>query len=119
MKTIKTIGTQPNQFASKDEKNNAIISYLTVVGLAVAYFLNKNKPSQLAQFHIRQNFGLFALSFITSFFRIIPAIGNILLYVSALLLFILWLLGLISALKASTNPLPIVGEKFQQWFKNF
>ncbi|TDN95413.1 hypothetical protein DET49_1018 [Salegentibacter sp. 24] len=41
-----------------DPKTIAIIAYLTVIGLVVAFVLNNDKRNEFASFHIKQSLGL-------------------------------------------------------------
>ena len=52
-------------------KNIAVISYLTIFGTIIAYFLNGDKKNEFASFHIRQALGLWkeANSFFLSPFK--------------------------------------------------
>lgn len=97
-----------------DGKNTAIISYLWIIGLLIAFIMNQNKRNRFAAFHIRQSLGIslfsFGLSLITKFG--IPIFGSILF----LGLFVLWVIGLLSAIKGEEKPVPLVGELFQNWF---
>ena len=40
-------------------KTIAIISYITLIGLIIAYFMNKGKENSFANFHIKQSFRVF------------------------------------------------------------
>ena len=39
-------------------KTSAIISYITIVGTIIAYFMNMEEKNEFASFHIRQAFGI-------------------------------------------------------------
>ncbi|OYD46812.1 hypothetical protein CHU00_05640 [Sphingobacterium cellulitidis] len=101
----------------QDNKSLGIISYLTWVGLLVAFLMNRDKNDPYVKFHIRQNLGLFAVSIIGGLVRFIPGIGGILLYVVFLALFIFWIIGLIGAINGREAAVPVVGGMFQDWFK--
>ena len=45
-----------------DPKTIAIIAYLTVIGLVVAFVLNNEKKDEFAAFHIKQSLGLVIIS---------------------------------------------------------
>jgi len=96
-------------------KTVAILSYFWWIGLLIAFIMNNQKRTYLGTFHIRQAMGLSLLSF---------AIGLIAKYVNGSIasilfmgLFILWVIGLLSAIKKEEKPVPLVGEKFQELFK--
>jgi hypothetical protein len=101
----------------KDGKKTAIISYIPVIGLLISFYLNKNKQNYLASFHIRQSIGLNILYFINnwivySYFGITA--GNI----GKVGVLVLFILGIIGAVQEQQKLVPLLGEKFQEWFKN-
>lgn len=106
-----------------DAKTTAWVSYLTIVGWIIALVThnNMNPKSSLATFHIRQSFGLFAVSFAIYivFFILVFVIPflSMLLWVVWIGLLVFWILGLISAFNGEEKPLPVVGPLFQQWFQ--
>ncbi len=100
-----------------DGKTIAIISYLTLIGTIIAFVLNQNKQNAFASFHIRQSIGIGLLSFVISFitrFTYFNWIDNIMW----LGVFALWIIGLISAAQGEERKIPILGNQFQDWFKN-
>lgn len=97
-------------------KNIAIISYLTVVGLVVAFFLNKEKNSTFAKFHIRQNLGLLTIGLATGIMKFIPFAGSIISMIVGAVLFFLWIIGLFAAINREAKEVPFVGNLFQKWF---
>ncbi|MDO7172828.1 hypothetical protein [Mariniflexile sp. AS56] len=101
-------------------KQNAIISYITIFGVIIAYYLNNenDKKSPFASFHIRQSLGLW-LSFIVinlsitrnfDVFRLRAAI-----YV---FFFTLIIYGLSNAIGRKYQPIPLLGNLFQKLFSN-
>lgn len=100
----------------EEGKVKAILSYIWWVGLIIAIILNNKDYNHFTAFHIRQALGLSIIQLIANyvlFFSEGP-IGAIL----SIGLFILWMLGLISAIKGEEKPIPLLGEQFQQWFRN-
>jgi len=101
-----------------DGKTLAVISYITFIGTIIAFVLNQNKKNSFTAFHIRQAIGLVLLSF---------AIGLLERYISFsglhwllnMGVFVLFILGLISAAQGEEKPVPLIGEYFQEWFRNF
>jgi len=91
-----------------DGKNVAIISHLYVIGWVIALVMNNTNKSDLGTFYIKQTLGVFMLSFLA----MIP----LLRLVVGIVCFVLWIMSLIGALSGEKKPLPIVGEKFQEWF---
>jgi len=105
----------------EEGKTIAIISYITLIGLIIAFIMNNDKKNSFASYHIRQSIGiigiyiLLAIFFtVLSFIVYIPFLSTI-LYLGV---FVLLILGLLSAVQGETKPVPLVGEKFQEWFKN-
>lgn len=98
-------------------KTIALISYLTFFGWIAALVLNSNKEP-LATFHIRQTLGLNAMLVALTVINIIPILGQIVWLIGGIALFVLWIMGIISANNGEMKPVPIVGELFQKWFQN-
>lgn len=101
-----------------DAKTIAIIAYLTIIGLAVAFILNKDKQDGFANFHIKQSLGLTLLSLGLFIIGMVPILGWILSFLGSIFLFYLWIMGLIAAINHQTKPVPILGHYFIDWFKN-
>ena len=98
-------------------QNIAIISYLTIIGTIIAIFMNSEKPSQFASFHIRQALGISITWFCLGYF--VGGFDN--WGVSAgfyAFIFILWLYGFISAVQIEQKPIPFIGVFFQKLLKN-
>jgi len=105
-----------------DQKTISWLSYVTLIGWIIALIMynSSNDKSSLARFHLRQSFGIFAtgialyiamilMIFIIPFlFFIIPFIG--------IAIFILLILGLISAVNGEEKPVPVLGDFYQKTF---
>lgn len=105
-----------------DDKTTAIVSYLTLIGFIVAIILHSSKKTRLGTFHLRQSLGLMltsiAMIFVGMLLAFIPFIGwltDLALWVGIM---VLWVMGLLSAIKGEFKPLPLLGEHFQKWFGN-
>lgn len=101
----------------KDGKTIAIISYITVIGTLIAFIMNQNKHNYFASFHIRQALGIFLVLLIVNFLQRYTDFG----WLDTILsigVFILWIMGLISAIQGKEQPVPLLGEQFQEWFRN-
>ena len=94
-----------------------IVSYITLIGLIVAFILNSTNKDPFASFHIRQSLGIFATSILISILAMIPFIGWVLAIVASLLILVMWIMGLISAVGGEMKPVPVLGEKFEEWFQ--
>lgn len=92
----------------------AIISYITWIGTLIAFIMNNEKHNSFAAFHIRQMIGLSLFSLgITFIARIAGSVGGII----GIGLFVLWIIGLMGAIKGEEKKVPLVGDLFQDWFK--
>lgn len=100
---------------AEEEKGLAIISYLSIVGTIIAYFLNNDKRNKLASFHIRQSLGLWLmfpiLGFITSYFDSWLATFGFYMFFG-----VLWIYGFINAIAGKEQEVPLVGGFFQKLF---
>lgn len=100
----------------QEGKTLAIISYFTFVGLIISIIMNLEKKNPFVYFHIRQMLGLIIILIFSNVTEkyVNSLLGTVLWVVT----FVLWILGLISAIRGEDKPIPIVGELFQKWFAN-
>ena len=101
-----------------DGKTTAIVSHITLIGWVIAFVTNNDKKDPLASLYIRQMLGLMVCMIGAGIIMIIPILGwiaGIVLYFGAI---IGWIISLIGALGGKMQPLPLLGEKFQEWFKS-
>ena len=96
-------------------KPTAVWSYLTFIGLLIAFSMNGESKNPFAAFHIRQSLGLNILLVLlmvpTGYFDSWMISGP--LYLA---FFVLWLFGIISAFQGKIQPVPLVGALFQKLF---
>jgi uncharacterized membrane protein len=97
-------------------KTIAIISYITLIGLILAYIMNNDKKLPLASFHIRQSLGIVLSYLVLGFVNVIPLLGQMVFVVGAVLLLIMWIKGLINAVNEQMEPVPFLGNYFADWF---
>jgi len=90
-------------------KTIAIISYITWIGWIIALVMNMEKKNDFARFHIRQTL----LIMLGTLLVWIPIVG----WIWGLLLFVLWIIGLIGAINGEKKEVPILGPLAQDWFK--
>ena len=101
----------------KEGKTLALVAYLTIIGMLIAYFMNQEKHNQFIAFHARQSLGLWLLYFVLGY--IVSGFDNWTLTYSFWIFFsVLFIYGLVGALSGKPNKLPIVGELFQNMFKS-
>lgn len=101
----------------QDGKMMAIISYITVLGTLIAFIMNQNKQNPFASFHIRQSIGIFLLGLVVNFLQRYTNFGTIDV-ILAIGVFILWIIGLIGAIQGEEKRVPLLGDQFQEWFRN-
>lgn len=102
-----------------DAKTKAIISHLFGIGWIVALVLNSSKKEELASYYIRQNLGFIIVWLGLSILRVIPLIGPVIWVAGGVILFVGWLMSLISSIQGEMKPVPWLGDQFQAWFKGF
>lgn len=98
-------------------RSYAIISYITIIGTIIAFFMNNDRKNEFAYFHIRQALGLwltfFALGYIVGIF------DKWLITFSFWLFFgVLFIYGFINALAGKPQIVPILGEFYQKIFSS-
>ncbi|WP_270087599.1 DUF4870 domain-containing protein [Sphingobacterium sp. SYP-B4668] len=98
-------------------KTISIISYLTLIGLVIALVMNKDKKNNFAQFHIRQSLGIVIVGIVSGLFRFIPVVGSSISMFAGFLVFILWIVGVLSAFNGQKKPIMLIGASFQKWFQ--
>jgi uncharacterized membrane protein len=101
---------------STEDKTVAIVSYITIVGFIAAIFMHTNHKTQLGAFHLRQLLGIFLTGLAGGVCAVVPILGWLVWFVVAIGVFVLWFLGLLSAVKGEMRPVPILGEHYQKWF---
>lgn len=97
-------------------KTAAIIAYLTIFGTIVAYFMNSSKKNYFTSFHIRQMIGIVLLGLINKYV-VYDILGSTIGWILGVLVFVLWLIGFVGAIKGEEKEVPVVGEHFQNWFR--
>lgn len=98
-------------------KTIAIIAYITLIGLLIAFVLNMEKKNSFANYHIRQALGIGLTGLVLGMINIIPILGWVVSIIGFIVLFIMWVMGLLSALNGTEKPVFLLGEKYQEWFK--
>jgi uncharacterized membrane protein len=78
--------------------------------------MHMNNKTRVGAFHLRQTLGLVVTGVAGGICAMVPILGWIVWIVVTLGLIVLWLLGLLSALRGDMRPVPILGEHYQRWF---
>ena len=102
--------------AATEDRTVAILSYITLIGFIAAIFMHQNHKTPLGAFHLRQVLGMVLTSAASAVFWVVPILGWIVWFLVVIGVFVLWLLGLLAALKGDMRPVPILGAHYQQWF---
>lgn len=104
-----------------DEKTTGIVSYIGLIGLIIAFVMDKDK-SPFSRFHIRQNIGInalwIALGVLSTILGSISSVLGLVMYILFLFPFVLWVIGIIGAVQGEKKLVPVLGDKFQEWFKS-
>ncbi|HET6577197.1 MAG TPA: hypothetical protein VFG66_02685 [Gemmatimonadales bacterium] len=104
--------------AGTEDKTVAILSYITLIGFIAAIIMHQNNRTRLGAFHLRQVLGLALTSAAGAVFWVVPILGWIAWFLLLIPLFVLWILGLLSAIRGEMRPVPILGAQYQRWFAN-
>ncbi len=100
-----------------DGKAAALIAYLTVTGLIVAFLMNSDKKNKFAQYHIRQSVGINASALAIVLVGIIPILGWIILFFGFFLLIAMFINGIVNAANGRYKSVFLMGKKYEEWFK--
>ncbi|WP_299216479.1 hypothetical protein [uncultured Aquimarina sp.] len=100
---------------AKQGKTAAIVSYITIIGTIIAFFMNQDDKNTFASFHIRQALGLWIMFYLlTAFSGMFNSFFiNISFWIFSIVLIVY---GLILASREEQKAVPIVGAYFQEWF---
>ncbi|QCX01593.1 hypothetical protein FGM00_16295 [Aggregatimonas sangjinii] len=118
METTKTkLKTTATANVHEDAKKIAIISYVTIIGLVIAFVMNNDKKLDFANYHIRQSVGLFVTGLALGIVGVIPILGWIINILGIFVLLYMWVIALTNAMNGKQKPAPILGKKYEEWFK--
>lgn len=117
-KTTQQINQNDTTTAMEEGKNMAIIAYITIFGLLIAFITNRDKKNAFTAYHIRQSLGLGLTGLALMVINLIPYIGWLIGTIGSLALIVLWVLGVVNAINGKEEPIPVVGTYFEEWFKN-
>jgi len=67
---------------------------------------------------LRQSSGLALTAVALLMIGIIPILGWIISFLGFFVLLFLWIVGIINAVNGKEKPVPILGKKFKEWFKD-
>jgi uncharacterized membrane protein len=109
--------TETKITVDNEGKNIAIIAYITIIGLIIAFVMNKEKKDPFAAYHIKQSLGLALTGFALGLIGMIPILGWIINMVGIFVLLYMWVIGFMNAFNGKKKPIPFLGEKYIEWFK--
>lgn len=110
--------TNESRSSGFDARTVAVIAYLTIIGLIIAFLLNNEKKDAFASYHIKQSLGLTVASLALFVIGMLPILGWIISFLGSILLLVLWIMGLINAANHKKEPVPLLGKYFEDWFRN-
>jgi len=113
METIESKATIVNE-----GKTTAIIAYITIIGLIIAFVMNNDKKNAFASYHIKQSLGLALTGLALGMIGMVPILGWIINFFGLFVLLYMWIMGLINAMNGKEKAVPILGNKYIEWFKN-
>ena len=97
-----------------NKKTTDIVAYLTPLGFIIAFLAGTKTESR---FHLNQALVLILaevlveiVDAILAHIPLINVVASILLAIVAIGLFVLWIMGLVSAIKGEEKPVPVLGE---------
>jgi uncharacterized membrane protein len=105
---------------SEEVKTRAIVAHLTLIGWIIAVVQNSSDKQEHASFYIRQMLGIMivgiGVQIIGMFLFFIPFLGWLIWMCALLIVLGAWLYSLVQSINGKKEPLPFVGQYFQQWF---
>ncbi len=116
METIMPPSEAAAAAAATEDKTVAVLCYITLIGFIAAIFMHQNQKTQLGAFHLRQVLGMVLTAAAGSVCGVVPILGWIVWLFVAVVLFVFWIMGLISAVRGEMRPVPLLGEHYQRWF---
>ena len=101
--------------SSSTEKNTgmAVVAYL----LFFVPLLTDAAKDPFVKFHVKQGLLIVCGLVATAVIGWIPVIGWIIAMIAPLLIFVLWIIGILNAVAGKKEPLPVIGKYAEEWFK--
>lgn len=94
-----------------DKKTTSWVSYITIVGWLIAFFAGSKEE---AKYYLNQSLVIILGSLIVSIASVvlvfIPILGALAVWAANIYLFIMWIMGLINAIKQEEKDLPLIGK---------
>ncbi|PWW19540.1 MULTISPECIES: import component protein [unclassified Chryseobacterium] len=101
-----------------DNKTLSIVSYITLFGWLISFFIGKEKSNSLLKYHLKQSLGLILFSiFLSVILNIVLMVTKIgILGILGLIPLVLMIIGIINAANDVEKPLPLIGKMFEDKF---
>ena len=100
METTKTdLAANETVAVNEEAKRIAVISYITIIGMVIAFVMNNEKKLGFASYHIRQSIGLCATGLALGVIGIIPILGWIINILGIFVLLYMWIMALVNAIE--------------------
>jgi len=102
-----------DQTTKEQGKTMAIVSYITIIGLAIAYFTNQgDKKNEFVSFHVGQSLRIWIFAIVLSIavFILIMVTSISLLSYLTYLPWVLAILGAINAMNLKDEKIPVIGD---------
>jgi uncharacterized membrane protein len=118
METGESTTSEDKIAVNEEAKKIAIISYITIIGMIIAFVMNNDKKLDFASYHIRQSVGLCVTGLALGVIGIIPVLGWLINIIGIFVLLYMWVIALLNAINEKEEAAPILGKKFEDWFRN-
>jgi len=106
-----------NENTIREGKTYAIVAYITIIGVLIAFYMNQEKKNEFTFFHVRQSLGLWLVYFVIGY--VIGGFDNWMITYSFWIFFlVLFTYGIIGAASGRLHKLPLLGDVFQNIFKS-
>lgn len=95
-------------------KSTALLAYIPFVGFMIAFFVNREDHLPFATWHTKNMFGLFIMFVVAMVVQaeIDSLSGDIIWFIT----FVFWIFSFVMATKGKEKGIPVLSEKFQEWF---
>lgn len=102
---------------SLDPKMASVLSHFTLVGWLVAYLARKEGQENLP-FYLKQTLGIHFMSLLLYFIPTFIFFGGTLRLLGSMGVFACWVISLLGAISDEKRRIPLIGNFFQEQFKN-
>ncbi len=100
-----------DQHTINEGKTMAAVSYITVIGLLIAFLVNNGKRNEFTNFHIGQSVRVYLLgiaNYVLAF--LLPTSLGFITTLIGIGVLVLAILGIVNAINGKAVPLPVIGN---------